>query len=405
MDRRTLLKLLAASSLIAANPLSKNNKLKVIVVGAGIIGASIAYHLAKSGVQVTVIDQEAPASHASRGTFAWINATWPKQPHAYHTLNQESVANWYDLQKSLNLSIKWRGSIEWFESAERQLKLVDQIEEQKKWGEPAEMIGPKELEVLEPQMDFSSTKLAAFSPRDGAIDPVAATNALLKAAIDLGAEVKYPCRLTDVLMKGGRLQSIKTTLSIIEADKLVIATGASPNAGQEFAGINIPQRTTPGIITITKPFSPILNRVISAPGIHMHQRSNGRIVIGEQEGPPKNTVHKIRLKGRPNQYPNEYIAHEHAARMIANAGTFLPAISGVEVDDVYIGWRPLPLDGQPVIGAAPERPDVYMAIMHSGVTLAPIVGQLATYELISGDKIEKLNAYRPDRAFKNGNRY
>ena len=104
MDRRTLLKLLAASSLIAANPLSKNNKLKVIVVGAGIIGASIAYHLAKSGVQVTVIDQEAPASHASRGTFAWINATWPKQPHAYHTLNQESVANWYDLQKSLNLS-------------------------------------------------------------------------------------------------------------------------------------------------------------------------------------------------------------------------------------------------------------------------------------------------------------
>ena len=80
------------------------------------------------------------------------------------------------------------------------LAYLDQIEEQKKWGEPAEMIGPKELEVLEPQMDFSSTKLAAFSPRDGAIDPVAATNALLKAAIDLGAEVKYPCRLTDVLM-------------------------------------------------------------------------------------------------------------------------------------------------------------------------------------------------------------
>jgi glycine/D-amino acid oxidase-like deaminating enzyme len=57
----------------------------------------------------------------------------------------------------------------------------------------------------------------------------------------------------------------------------------------------------------------------------------------------------------------------------------------------------MPLDGYPVLGASPARPDVYFAVMHSGVTLAPIVGELAAREIVEGAPLERLNGFRPDR--------
>ena len=82
------------------------------------------------------------------------------------------------------------------------------------------------------------------------------------------------------------------------------------------------------------------------------------------------------------------------------AGEQLLQVAGAGVDGVYIGWRPLPLDGHPVLGAAPGRPDVYIAITHSGVSLAPIVGQFAANEIVSGETLPRLDVYRPDRDFE-----
>ena len=125
MNRRALLKLLAAASALGIGERTlAANGLRVVVAGAGIVGASIAYHLARSGASVTVIDKEGPANHASRGTFAWINATWAKQPRGYHELNQQGLANWKELQQTLDIPVRWGGSLEWFDNAARQQKLV-----------------------------------------------------------------------------------------------------------------------------------------------------------------------------------------------------------------------------------------------------------------------------------------
>ena len=405
MDRRTLLKLLSATALVGCAPSQTKNPLRVVVAGAGIVGASIAYHLAKAGALVTVIDRSGPASHASRGTFAWINATYAKQPRSYHTFSQQSVSNWRDLTAELNLPVRWAGSLEWFDSPEREQKLIAQIAEQAAWGEDARMVGAAKLAEMEPGVDYGGVSQAAYSGNDGAVDPVAATNALLAAAEAMGAVVKAPCALTSVSITAGRLTSVETSLGPIQADRLVLATGADPDAAEEFADTNLPQRTTPGIIAVSKPMPIIINSIVAAPGVHMHQRLDGRMVVGEQDGAPNNEAHAIRLEGRPNDYPERWIAEEHAARMFALAEQFAPAMADAEVEDVYIGWRPLPLDGHPVIGASPNRPDVYMAVMHSGVTLAPIVGQLAAYELTSGERAPNLEVYRPGRNFELVKRY
>jgi len=89
MDRRSFTKLLGSVAI------AYNSGLKalvsgdrIVVVGAGIVGSSIAYHLTKMGAEVTVIERDRPAAHASGRSFAWINASYPKKPYSYHHLSQ-----------------------------------------------------------------------------------------------------------------------------------------------------------------------------------------------------------------------------------------------------------------------------------------------------------------------------
>ena len=295
--------------------------------------------------------------------------------------------------------------MEWFDNAARLEKLEEQIAEQVDWGEPARMISASDVSELEPKVRIRSDARAAYSPNDGAVDPVLATQKLLSAAERLGAVVRYPCELLDVSISNGRLASIETSTGTMKADRLVLATGAAPDAARTACGIDIPQRSTSGIIAITRPMPRLLERVIAAPGSHMHQRDDGRFVLGEQDGAPPNEAHALRLEGRPNDFPDRIIAQQHGARMLGAAQRFVPGLAEAVIEDVYIGWRPLPIDGHPVLGRNPARPDVYVAIMHSGVSLAPIVGQLVAHELGEDVTVDRLEAYRPTRSFETVRRY
>ena len=206
-------------------------------------------------------------------------------------------------------------------------------------------------------------------------------------------------------MSDGRLTSVETTTGSIKSDRLVLATGAAPGPPSRIAGIDIPQRSTPGVIALTKPMPRLVNRIIVAPGVHMHQRDDGRFVLGEQAGAPTTEAHALRLEGQPNDFPTKLVAQEHGDRILDIATRFVQGIADAEVDTAYIGWRPLPIDGHPVLGVNPDRRDVYMAIMHSGVSLAPIVGQLVSHELIEDVVIERLERYRPTRSFEHIERY
>ena len=400
MNRRTLLKLLALTPLApSAREYTQSQQPHILVVGAGLIGASIAYHLSFAGAKVTVIDKQGPASHASLGTFGWINASYAKQPQHYHSLSQQSVQAWHQLQQQLNIPVKWGGSLEWFNGETRQQELIGQITEQQQWGEAASIISAAQAGELEPHSDFTGANNIAFSGNDGAVDPVLATRKLLQASKAMGAELIYPSELIDTSHGGTRLITAHTTTERIQTDKIVLATGAATEIIKKIAKIDIPQRSTPGAIVITAPLPPILHRVIVAPGVHIHQRLDGRIVLGEQTGPPKNDAHNERLTTRANQFPSKEISDQHGQRILDIAIKYLPALRNAEIEHVHIGWRPLPLDGHPVLGYSQSRDCVYLAIMHSGVTLAPIVGRLVAQEIISKKLLKQLKNYRPDRAF------
>ena len=398
MDRRQFLQLLAAAAVSRQG--HAGARLRVVVAGAGIIGASIAYHLARAVAEVTVIDRRGPATHASRASFAWINATWSKQPQTYHALNQAGVDRWKILQPELNLPVRWGGSLEGIADAGRKKELASRVAEQVAWGELTRTVGGADLAELEPNVDFAGLSQVIYSTNDGATNPIAATRAFLDAAAKSGAAVRYPCELTGVSFKDGQLAAVVTDRGEILADRLVLATGAAIDASRRFAEWNIPQRSAPGMTAITAPMPRLINRVLWMPKVHLHQRDDGRIVLGEEDGPPVDEAHAARLQGFPNDFPSREIALQHANRMLAAAQHYVPDLTDVIFEDVVIGWRPMPIDGYPVLGASPARPDVYLAVMHSGVTLAPIVGQLAAQEIAEGAPAEPLSDFRPDRKFE-----
>jgi glycine/D-amino acid oxidase-like deaminating enzyme len=410
VNRRRFNQWLAASSIAGASgPVfgkqTGDNK-HVAVIGAGIVGSSIAYHLSKLGVRVTLIERETVASGASHGTFAWINATWAKQPRHYHAFSQHGVSSWHRLQKDLDLPIVWGGSLEWFASESRQARLASDITEQQAWGEPARLLTGAEAQAREPAVNFQGATQVASSPRDGAIDPVLVSKALVAAAIQQGAQVLERCEVLDVDDSSddkGKL--LRTSCGPIEADRVVLATGPDPAAVQRFAGFDLPQRSTPGVIVVTRPVKPLLRGILVAPGIHIHQRMDGRLVIGEQEGAPDNAAHAERLADRPKRFPDDSVADQHAQRLLATTRDYLPSIGEAEVDEVMIGWRPLPVDGHPVIGPSPTDDHVYVAIMHSGVSLAAITGDLVARELADGVEMALLQPFRADRVFDTKNRY
>jgi len=386
LDRRRFLQLGIAAAF--ATRARATTRLRVVVAGAGIIGASAAWHLAKAGADVTVIDRDGPATHASRGTFAWINATWSKQPRAYHALNQAGVAGWRGLQAELKLPVRWGGSLEGIDDAAIAATLADRVAEQVAWGEATRIVAGAELAALEPNVSFSGLQRVVLSGHDGAADPVAATRAFLDAATALGARVSYPCELTGVALTGGRLSTVQTNRGDIAAD-----------AGRRFADFDVPQRDTPGSTALSVPMPRVVNRVLWMPGVHVHQRDDGRLVIGEEAGPPPNEAHAARLAAHPNGFPTREIALEHGERMRASVQRFVPELDQVEFEDVRICWRPMPIDGYPVVGASPARPDVYLAVTHSGVTLAPILGQHIAHEIVDGARVDALQDFRPDRKF------
>ena len=204
------------------------------------------------------------------------------------------------------------------------------------WGERAGFVSSPELAALAPFVNFRDARNVAYSENDGAVDSIVATNALLEAASSCGATTKYPCTLSDVIQRSGRITGAATTGWQTKTDKVVLATGAASGVGQRIAGFEIPQRSTPGVIVVTEPLPPILNRVLVALGAHLHQRDDGRIVLGEQVGAPQSEAHAMRLKRRPNRFPDKALGLQHAKRMIDTAVQFLPAISGAKVKQAYI---------------------------------------------------------------------
>ncbi len=381
LDRRALLQLFATAAVAGVPRLTGAAPKRIVITGGGIIGANLAYRLSKRGANITLLERTAPAAGATQNSFAWINSTYSKQPWAYFNLNRLGLEAWQELDRELTLPVRWGGSVEWYGDPKRAATLREEVRHHQTWGYPTHVIDERTLRALEPKIEPGKIDAAAHAELEGSVDPVLATVALLDAARQQGARVTYPAEVTGLVEDNGSLRAVKTTTGDIEADVLIIACGTDTPRVAAMAGVRVPLKESPGVLVHTPPQPRLLERVVLSPIAHMKQKPDGRIVTGSEFG------------GTPSRDNSR----EAGERFLKAASQVVPAFATMPVDKVTLGFRPLPQDDYPIIGFAPRRRDVYITVMHSGVTLSPLVGHLASMEILDGIEAEPLAPYRPGR--------
>lgn len=392
-DRRSLLKMMAASPLAfsalpgSAIAATLARPRKVIVIGAGIIGAGIAYELAKRGAQVTILDRFGPATGITKDSYAYLNATAQEKTSSrpYFSLNWLGIAGWRVWQQELGGSLPLHpdGAVIWRDTPAATADAIRRLKIAQQWGYSGQLLDGADLKRLLPTVDTSSGKQGVFFPEEGSVDPAEAVGVLLEQAQRLGAKLVFPAEVQKFLVAGARVTGVRTQNEELTADTVVIAAGPGSEALAASAGIRVPLSSIPIGRLQTEPLPKLLDRAVSAPGSSFRQKADGRIVISTGGD------------GGIKRSPEETAIH--AREIIGKAAAYLPALRDASVHDVVVGQRMVPVDSFPIVGFAPQVAQLYVAVTHSGMTLAPAVGRLAATEILDGVSVDILAPYRPDR--------
>ena len=349
---------------------------KIIVIGVGIIGASIAWHLQRKGAEVTVIAQKV-GGEATPNSFAWINASWGN-PEFYFRLRHRSMAEWSRLAADLpGLPLSWCGGLSW-DLPEAELDAY--AAQHHGWGYGIQPVNRATSVAIEPNL-ASPPDYALHIAEEGAVEPVAAAELLLEDAEHHGATLLPGITVKRLLRQNGRITGVETNQGILPADHVVIAAGAGTPALAASVDVNVPLETPPGLIVHSRPAPKLLNGLVMAPELHMRQTAEGRIIAGGDFGGTD-----------PGDNPQKA-----AGELFAKVKAALKGGEALELDFYTIGYRPTPKDGLPILGGVDTAPGLYLAVLHSGVTLAPLVGLLAAEEILDGEEASQLSPFRLSR--------
>jgi glycine/D-amino acid oxidase-like deaminating enzyme len=328
-----------------------------------------------------VLEKIKPGAGATANSFAWINAK--KQPHPYFTLSLMGIQAWRELHADIGseLPVRWGGSLEWTTAADRAARQAETARRFQTWGYPLRFVDEKRLRELEPNVVFGTVSGATHAEIEGAADPVGATEVILAQAQRAGARVIHPSEVVGLDRPNGRLRAVKTTQGDVEADVLVVACGTDTPKIAAMADLRVQLTRSPGILFHTPPQPMTVDRILLSPIGNVKQKPDGRIATGLDFGPS----------------PVEDATKEKGEAFLQKMSGVLPRLTQATVEKVTLGFRPLPKDSFPIVGFPQGTPDVYVTVMHSGVTLGPLVGWLAAMEILDGIRVDPLAPYRIER--------
>ncbi len=374
-----------------------SNRPHIVVVGAGIVGSSIAFHLALREAQVSLLDADEPGQGASAVSFAWINGR-DKNPRHYHDLNRRSLDMWDRFARRLggDIGLIWGGEMRWAATAEGANELTTRVRELQSWGYPIRLIGASEMVRMEPGLSAGTVTAASYTEIDGHVDTGRVIRACIRGASERGAEVRSHTKVTDLHLARPasappRVEAVGIEGGEIPCDAVVLSGGADTPELASHAGIELPLHFTFGATILTEPIPPVFQKVavVHTPRdlklrTNFRQLLDGSLMIHGGSG----GVSQDGSMGKTD---------EEAEQVFEAAAGFVPSLKGTKIKEVRRGRRPIPEDGHPVLGFAASVPNLYFAAMHSGVSLAALVGAFAAVEIIDGARIDILEPYRVER--------
>lgn len=358
--------------------------MKVVVVGAGIIGSCLAYALARAGERVVLADGAVPGSGASAASYAWLNSNSFDDP-GYHALRVLGMSAYRELAAGLGTG-EWlheTGCVRVAASDTEAKELRARVARKRAAGYPAEILDPRWAARTEPALKRLPGEAAAIAsfPAEGYVDTTTLIGCLLAEFSALGGVVAR-ARVTSLLGDGA---GARTTDGDLTADRVVICTGADTSLLRG-TGFGLAARGPVGATVLTAPVPVRIRGLIHFPDVTVRPDGGGRLLlhatdVDERLGPEAAMLDDASVTD-----------------LTRRARTWLGLAAGdLEIAEKRVSARPHPPDGFPVVGSVPGAPGAYVVCTHSGVTLAAILARLVAAEIRTGEADPLLAPYRPSR--------
>jgi sarcosine oxidase subunit beta len=358
----------------------------VLVIGAGIMGLSIAYHLAELGVtNVTVVDRSYLCGGASGRNGGGVRAQWSSETNVRLMLESIRMCREFATKMKINVWFRQGGYLFLAHTPATRARLEESVALQNRCGLGTRMLSPAEARRIVPELDASGIEAASYNPDDGVVFPWPFVWGYAQAARKLGVEVTTWHDVVGFETSGARIDGVRVRRcgppgappgddTTIRTHRVVNAAGAWSPQVARLLGIELPNKPHRHEICSTEPLKPWLKPLVASleDGLYFSQSTRGEIVggIGNDYVPP----------GLDQESGHAFLGKY--ARALVRA---CPRLERVKVLRQWAGCYDLTPDANPVVGGVDDLECFYQAsgFMGHGFMMAPIVGKLLA-RLVAG---------------------
>lgn len=354
----------------------------IVIIGAGVTGAALAYTLAKRGIRdVLVLERRFPCAGATGRCGGGIRQQFTSESNI--RLAMGSVRIYEGLSEELDYDIEYvQGGYLMLAETEQELELQRKaVALQNELGLPSRALSPEEVLEIVPLFDTSTIAGATFCPTDGHANPFRVVEGYLRAAKRLGVKLQKFTEVTDLTVRGGRVTEVVTSRGKVAAGVVVNAAGAWSKRIAAMAGVELPNQPVRHEILATEPVQPITDVMVVSlhTGIYFSQTVQGQIVGGIGD-PAERPGYNIRSSFRfLRRFLSELVRH-------------IPALGQLAVLRQWAGLYDVTPDAQPILGPTPGLENFIQANGYSGhgFMIAPKVAELLADYIERGEVSEDL---------------
>ena len=350
---------------------------EVVVVGGGIMGLSIAYHLAKNhgARDIVVLERSYLCAGASGRNGGGVRAQFSSEENI--RLMRESIRICREFASEMKINVWFRqgGYLFLVRSEEARRMLEASVKIQNACGLRTRMLSPKEAQKIVPELSTEGVVAASFNPDDGVVFPWPFLWGYQEGARRLGVDIAKFTAVTGFRTKGGKIEAVLTDKGPIKTRKVVNAAGAWSPEIARMLGVELPNRPHRHEICSTEPLKPWLRPLVAdlSNGLYFSQSMRGEIVGGIS-----------------NEDVPDGMNMDSSPKFLGLYGRALirtcPVLGKVKVLRQWAGCYDLTPDKNPIVGEVDEVPGFYQAsgFMGHGFMMAPVMGKLVAEHVALG---------------------